>query len=38
MRKQPKTDYPFNSLPGRGDLEGQNYVVYNSQSVKKKKR
>ena len=23
MRKQPKTDYPFNSLPDRGDLEGQ---------------
>ena len=23
MRKQPKTDYHFNSLPSRGDLEGQ---------------
>ena len=23
MRKQPKTDYPFSSLPCRGDLEGQ---------------
>jgi len=28
MRKQPKTDYPFNSLSCRGDLEGQNYPVF----------
>ncbi len=23
MRKQPKTEYPLGSSPGRGDLEGQ---------------
>ncbi len=23
MRKQPKTEYPLNNLPDRGDLEGQ---------------
>ena len=26
MIKQPKADYPFNSLPDRGDLEGQQYI------------
>ena len=36
MRKQPKTDYPFSSLPCRGDLEGQNHVVYNSQGIRVK--
>ena len=36
MRKQPKTDSLFNSLPCRGDLEGQKYKAYNSQTVRVK--
>jgi hypothetical protein len=36
MRKQPKTDSLLSSLPGRGDLEGQNHVVHNSQGIRVK--
>ena len=29
MRKHLKTDYPINSLPGGGDLEGQPKILRN---------